>query len=191
MSGSAASFVRLGIAMTDTDHAGERYDYEQRHQTAFASPYPDPGADRTDHLGRQGSGHQISGNRAVAAAQGRTQRASDPDRRRRVRLQQRFWRIMPDTEFGKAGGRRTEIQPLSHHRPLLPDACGAADRTQPPFLRHGRHHRDRHRCPGLQLGIAQYDLTAGPNPEAQRLLDRAIWQMPRSAGVGDQPGRAV
>src|SRR5215472_15759034 len=87
--------------------------------------------------------------------------------------------------------RRAQIEPLSHYRALLPDPGGTADRSQSPLGRHGRCHRDRHRCPGLQLGIAQYHLAARADPEAQRLLDRAVWQMPRSAGVGDEPGRAV
>ena len=104
---------------------------------------------------------------------------------------ERLWRPLPDAERGKAGGGRAEVQPLPHHRPLLADAAGAADRAQPPLRRHGRHHRDRHRRAGLQLGTAQYHLAARPDPEAQRLLDRAVRQMPRSAGVGDEPGRPV
>ena len=67
-----------------------------------------------------------------------------------------------------------------------------ADRAQPPFRRHGRHHRDRHAarratarcCPNTMCA-------AGADAEAQRLLHRAVRQVPRSAGVGDQPGRAV
>ena len=72
-----------------------------------------------------------------------------------------------------------------------PTRAGAADRAQPPLRGHGRHHRNRHRRAGLQLGAAQHHLAACPDPEAQRLLDRAVRQMPRSAGVGDEPGRTV
>ena len=129
--------------------------------------------------------------RAVATARGRAQRADHPHRRRRVRLGQRLRRPLPDAERGEAGGGRAEVQPLPHHRPLLADAAGAADRAQPPLRRHGRHHRDRHRRAGLQLGAAQLHVAAGADAEAQRLLHRAVRQMPRSAGVGDEPGRAV
>ena len=72
-----------------------------------------------------------------------------------------------------------------------PTRAGAADRAQPPLGRHGRHHRNRHRRAGLQLGAAQHHLAARADPEAQRLLDGAVRQMPRSAGVGDEPGRTV
>ena len=34
-----------------------------------------------------------------------------------------------------AGGERAEVQPLPHHRALLADAAGAADRAQPPLRR--------------------------------------------------------
>ena len=49
-----------------------------------------------------------------------------------------------------------EVHPLPHHRPLLADAGGAADRAQPPLGRHGRHHRDRHRRPRLHLDAPQH-----------------------------------
>ena len=52
---------------------------------------------------------------------------------------------VPDAERREAGGGRAEVQPLPHHRAVLADAAGAADRAQPPLGRHGRHHRDRHR----------------------------------------------
>ena len=72
-----------------------------------------------------------------------------------------------------------------------PTRAGAADRAQPPLRRHGRHHRDRHRRAGLLLGAAQHHVAAGADAEAQRLLHRAVRQVPRSAGVGDEPGRTV
>ena len=62
---------------------------------------------------------------------------------------------------------------------------------QPPFRRHGRHHRDCHRCAGLLLGAAQLDVAAGEDAEAQRLLHRAVRQVPRGAGVGDESGWSV
>ena len=50
---------------------------------------------------------------------------------------------------------RPAIQSLPHHRTVLADPPGTADRSQSPFGRYGRDHRDRHRCTGLQLGTAQ------------------------------------
>src|SRR5438445_2566985 len=44
-----------------------------------------------------------------------------------------FGRPLPDAERRRAGGGRAEVQPLSHHRPLLADTGGAADRAQPPL----------------------------------------------------------
>ncbi len=129
--------------------------------------------------------------RAAAAAAGRAQRADHPDRRRRLRLVQRLRRALPDAERGEAGGGRPEVQPLPHHRAVLADAAGAADRPQPPLRRHGRHHRDRHRRAGLQLGAAQHHVAARADAQAQRLLHGAVRQVPRGAGVADEPGRAV
>ena len=40
---------------------------------------------------------------------------------------------------------RSQVQPLPHHRAVLADAPGAADRPQPPLGQHGRHLRDRDR----------------------------------------------
>ena len=154
-------------------------------------PIPDQPRVGSDDLRRQGSGHEVPADRAAAPAQGRAQRPDHPDRRRRVRLVQRLRRPLPDAERREAGGGRPEVQPLPHHRPLLADAAGAADRAQPPFRRHGRHHRDRHRRAGLQLGAAQHHGAAGADAQAQRLLHRAVRQVPRGAGLADEPGRAV
>ena len=93
-------------------------------------PMPTPRANRPDHVRRQGSGHEVPANRAVAPTQGRAQRPDHPDRRCRVRFIERLRRPVPDAERGETGGRRPEVQPLPHHRPLLADAAGAADRAQ-------------------------------------------------------------
>ena len=46
-------------------------------------------------------------------------------------------------------------------------------------------------APGLQLGPARTPRAARRDAQAQRLLDRAVRQVPRGAGVGDQPDGAV
>ena len=91
----------------------------------------------------------------------------------------------------RLAGGRAEVQPLPHDRAVRADAAGAADGAQPSHGRDGRHHGDRDLGAGLQLGPAQHLRAAGRDAEAQRLLDGAVRQVPRGAGVGDQPGGPV
>ena len=114
--------------------------------------------------------------------------------------------LLDDVGFGASstfGGRdrhaerrparrgRTEVQPLPHHGAVLADPRGAAQRPQPPHGRHGRHHRDRHLGPGLLLAAPERLRAARRDPQAQRLLDRAVRQVPRGPGVGDEPDGPV
>ena len=108
-----------------------------------------------------------------------------------LRRLERVRRPVPDAKRRTPGRGRPEVQPLPHHRALLADAPGAADRPQPPLGRHGRHHRDRHRLARLLLGAAQHRCAARQDAEAQRLRHGAVRQVPRGAGVGDEPGGAV
>ncbi len=62
---------------------------------------------------------------------------------------------------------------------------------QPPQRGDGRDHGARHVRARVQLDPAEYVRAARPDPEAQRLLDRAIRQMPRGAGLGDEPDGPV
>ena len=84
-----------------------------------------------------------------------------------------------------------QVQPLPHDRAVLADPPGAADRAQPPLGRDGRDHRDRHVGAGLQLDPAEHGRAARRDAEAERLLDRAVRQVPRGAGLGDEPDGAV
>ena len=95
----------------------------------------------------------------------------------------------PNAERLAAGG--PEVQPLPHDGVVLADAGGAAERPQPSHGRDGRHHRDRDVRAGLQLDAAEHVRAAGRDPEAQRLLHRPVRQVPRGAGVGDEPDGAV
>ena len=83
-----------------------------------------------------------------------------------------------------------QVQPLSHHRALLADTAGAADRAQPPHGRHGRHHRNGHIGARQQLDPSQDLRAAGRDAQAERLRDRPVRQVPRSAAVG-RPARWV
>ena len=107
------------------------------------------------------------------------------------RRQQRLRRAVPYPELREAGRGRVEVHAVSHHGAVLADAAGIADRPQPSFGGHGRHHRDRNRCSRLQLGAAEHQSPAGADSEAQRILHGTVRQMPRGSGLADQPGGAV
>ena len=154
-------------------------------------PIPDRAARRPDHLRRQGPGHRLPADRAAAAAGGRAQRAGRPARRRRLRRLERLRRPDRHADRRAAGRRRAEVHPLPHHRAVLADPAGAADRPQPPLGRHGRHHRDRHLGARLQLAASQHRGAAGRDAEAQRLRHGPVRQVPRGAGLGDQPDGPV
>ena len=126
----------------------------------------------------------------AAAAEGRAERADRADRRRRLRRVVGVRRAVQHAGGRAAGGGWAEAQPLSHHRAVLADPPGAADRTQPPLRRHGRDHRDGHLGAGQQQHPAQGEGADRRNPEAQRLFDRAVRQVPRGAGVGGLARRA-
>src|SRR3990172_1744167 len=79
---------------------------------------------------------------------------------------------MPTAEA--VGRNRAQVQPLSHHRAVLADAPGVADRAQPPHGRHGRHHRDGHLGARLQLDPSQELCAAGRDLEVERLLHAAV-----------------
>ena len=162
---------------------------DKRHRSHL--PMPNTGRERPDHVRRKGSGLEVPADRATAATQGRSQRPDCPDRRRRLRRDQRLWRALPDADRGKTGSGRAEIQPLPHDRAVLAHAPGVADRPQPPFRWHGRHHRDCDWRAGLLLGAAQLDVAAGEDAQAEWLLHRAVRQVSRSAGLGNEPGRTV
>ena len=91
-----------------------------------------------------------------------------------------------------AGGRGAALHPVPHHGAVLARpgrrCCRVATTTR---VGDGRHHRDRDLGAGVQLDAAQRLRAAGGDAEAQRLLDRAVRQVPRGAGVADQPDGAV
>ena len=121
----------------------------------------------------------------------RAERARGAARRRRLRCVERLRRPLRDADRGPPRGRRLEVQPVSHDGPVLADPGGSAERTQPPHRRHGRDHRDRDLGAGLQLAAAQHLRSARRDAEAERLLDGAVRQVPRGAGLADEPDGAV
>ena len=122
---------------------------------------------------------------------GCAQRPGDHARRRRVRVVVHLRRAGQHTDLRPARRGRPALHPVPHHRAVLADPAGVADRPQPPLRRHGRDHRDRHVGTRLQLRAPEEQVAAGRDPEAQRLLHRPVRQVPRGAGVGDQPDGTV
>ena len=157
---------------------------------ARAAADPRRQARRPHHVRRQGPEHQVPTHHGAAAPGGRAQRADRADRRRRLRRVLGLRRPVPHAGRRAAGRGRGEAQPLPHHRAVLADPPGDADRPQPPFGRHGRDHRDGHVGAGQQQHPAQGEGADRRNPEAQRVFDRAVRQVPRGAGVGGLPCRA-
>ena len=75
-----------------------------------------------------------------------------------------------------------------------PTRPSAAHRPQPPLGRDGQHHRDGDVGTGEQLAAAEHEGAAGDDAEAERVLDGAVRQVPRGAGVAvlaDGPVRRV
>ncbi len=112
-------------------------------------------------------------------------------RRRRLRRLERVRRPVRDADGRAPRLERAQVQPLPHDGALLAHAPGAPDRPQPPLGRDGRNHRDRDLRARLQLDPAEHEGAARRDPEAERLLDRAVREVPRGAGVGDEPDGAV
>ncbi len=111
----------------------------------------------------------------------------DPHRRRRLRCLERVRRADLDADRGTPRDERAQVQPLPHDRALLTDPPGAPHGPQPSLGRDGRDHGDRHLGARLQLDPAQHVRAARRDAQAERLLDRAVRQVPRGSRVGDEP----
>ncbi len=153
-------------------------------------PIPQQRPARARGVRREGSQRDVPADRAAAAAGRSAQRPDRAARRRRLRRLQRLRRAVQHADVREARGERPQVQPLPHHGALLAHPPGAADGPQPPLRRHGRHHGDRHLRAGLQLDPPRQHGPAGGDAQAQRLLHRAVRQVPRGARVGDEPDRA-
>ena len=150
-----------------------------------------PAARRCDHIRGQGPRHEVPADHAAPSARWGAERAHRAHRRRRLRRLERLRRAVQHAEFRATRGRRAEVHPLPHDRPVLADARRTAQRPEPPLGRDGRHHRDRDIGARLQLGATEEQGARRGNPQAQWLLDGAVRQMPRGACVGDEPDGAV
>ena len=104
---------------------------------------------------------------------------------------ERVRRAVRDADGRAAGRERPEVQPLPHDGALRADAGCPADRPQPPHGWDGGHHRARDVGARLQLDPPQHVRAAGANPAAERLFDGAVRQVPRGAGLADEPDGAL
>ena len=91
----------------------------------------------------------------------------------------------------RLAARRAEVHALPHDRAVLADARGAAVGPEPPHGRDGRDHRDGDVGARATTRCARTRARRWPRCSAQRLLDGAVRQVPRGAGVRVQPDRAV
>ena len=160
--------------------------------TAAPGPADSGSAARRRHdVRRQGSGHCVPADRAASATGRCSERARGPDRRRRLRLVVGVRRTVSDAELRTPRGERAQVQPLPHDRTLLADPAGASNRPEPSCGRHGRHHRDSQLGSWVQLDPAEGRGAPRRDAQAERVLDGAVRQVPRGAGVGDEPDGAV
>ena len=124
-------------------------------------------------------------------ARGRAERPDRAGRRRRLRSLERLRWPDQHAHRGATGRERAQVQPLPHDCPVLADAPGAPHGTEPPLGWDGGRHRDRDLGPGLQLRPPEHLRAARRDAQAERLLDGAVRQVPRGAGLGDEPDGAV
>ena len=146
-------------------------------------PIPGPSVARSDDVRREGPGHRVPSDRATAPAQRGTERRDRPVGRRGLRCVEHVRRPVPHADGRPAGSRRAAVQPVPHHRTVRADPAGTAHRAQPPLGGDGQHHRDRHLGPRQQLAAPEHQDATGDEPQAQRVLDGAVRQVPRGPGL--------
>ena len=88
-----------------------------------------------------------------------------------------------DADGGPVGGGWSAVQPVPHHGVVRADARRVAVGPQPPFGRDGLDHRDGDVGAGEQLVAAEHEGAVGDDVEVERVLDGAVRQVPRGAGV--------
>ena len=166
-------------------------DERQRHAHARRAAHSRRHPDRGYDVRRERPRHEIPADRSAASARRRAERARRAHRRRRIRRIERVRRSVPDADVRAARRRGTQIQSLSYDGALLADARRAASRTQPSHGRHGRDHRAGDVGAGAELDSPEHLRAARRGAQAERLLDGAVRQMPRGAGVGNESARSV
>ena len=153
---------------------------------------PEPGASGSGHLRREGSGDGVPADRGHPSARGRAQCADRDARRRRVRRVERVRRTVqharPPNDWPPTGLKFNRFHTTALCSPTRQALLTGRNHHA---VGHGRHHRDRDVGARLQLGAPDRRRAARGDDAAQRLQHRAVRQVPRGAGVGDEPDGAV
>ena len=186
---AVAVVMAAAAALGPADH--RRAGFAQRHHDhqRQATPAARPEIRRRD----QGQRRAVEALVAAArrAAQGRTQRPADHDRRRRLRRPQHLRRRHPDAGAGSHRQDGPALHAVPFHRALLADARRADHRPQPSLGRLRRGLGAVHRLPRLQQHHPEGQGHHRPNPQGQRLCHLVVRQGPQHADLPGQPGRAV
>ena len=98
---------------------------------------------------------------------------------------------VPDAQSRRARPGGDQLHPVSHDRALLADPGGVADRAQPPFGGHRRHHGTGQRLSRLQRPDPEERGDGRGNPAPERLQHRLLRQEPQHSRLGDQHFRPV
>ena len=156
-------------------------------------PIPDPQHVGVTTYDAKGPRHQVPADHAASATERRAERADHPHRRCRLSA--------PRSAFGgpcnTPNFERLAADGLKYTRFHTTALCSP---TRAALLLSGRNHHSvgmggiteiATSAPGLQLRAAEEQGAIGGDPQAQRLLDGAVRQVPRGAGLGDEPDGPV
>ena len=125
-----------------------------------------------------------------ARAPRRAECPRDSSRRRRVCPVRNVRRRRADAGARQAGRRRPALQPLSHDRPVLADACRDVDGTQCPRVRERIGDRICGRVSRIQRHMAEDGRMRCGSPAAQWLRNCRAGQMAQHPELGKRPERA-
>ena len=119
------------------------------------------------------------------------ERPRDPDRRRGLRRLEHLRGTDCDAQPRQAGEHGAALHAVPHHGAVLTHARGAADRTQPPFCKHGCRHGDGNGVSRLHRPDSQERCGGFRDPAAERLQHRLDRQEPQRPRLGDDHLRPI
>ncbi len=143
-------------------------------------------------LRREGSEHQLPADRARAAPGGRSERPCHPARRRGLRRLECLRWAVRDAELREAREPAASATTASTRRPCARRhgrRCSPAATTTPSAWAASR--RSRPPRPGNNSLRPNTKAPLARDAQAERLLDVAVRQVPRGAGVAVEPDGAV
>ena len=155
-------------------------------------PIPDRPYDGPVYEDAKDPQRDVPADRAAAAAGRSAERPDRPARRRRLRRFERLRRAV-STRRPRSGWPANGLKFNRFHTTALcsPTRAALLSGRNHHTRGHGRDHGDRDLRAGLQLDPPEHVRAAGRDAEAERLRDGAVRQVPRGAGLGDEPARPV